>query len=104
MNLVTESLAEHGAIRAIENAEPSWRDRAMEALKAEAATGNTFESYTLETFYDVPPAENPNAWGGLFMAAKAAGIIRKVGYHPSERPGRGGGVCAVWVGSHADVA
>lgn len=101
MNLATESLAEHGATRAIENAEPSWRDRAMAALKKEAESGNRFEAYTLEVLHDVPPADNPNAWGGLFYAAARAGLIRKVGYHPSMRPGRSGGVCAVWMGRDA---
>ncbi|MGV0109799.1 hypothetical protein [Arthrobacter sp. CP30] len=90
---------EKGVERAHRNASEPWKTVAMRALEAEAASGLTFDSYTLEAVRGVPEADHPNRWGGLFHAAAKRGVIRKVGYHQSLRPGRSGGVCAVWVGS-----
>ena len=99
MNLATESLAADGRTRALENAEPAWRDRAMDALKKEAESGNRFEAYTLEVLHDVPAPENPNVWGGLFRDAAQKRLIRPVDYQPSLRPSRRGGRCLHWVGA-----
>lgn len=90
---------EKGVEQAHRNAPEPWKTVAMRALEAEAKTGKEFEAYTLEVLHDVPAADHPNRWGGLFYAAARRGVIRKVGYHASLRPGRSGGVCAVWVGA-----
>ena len=98
MNLATESLNPVGVERALENAEPSWREQAMAALKKEAATGKVFEAYTLEVLHGVPEADHAGRWGGVFHAAAAAGIIRPIGFQKSLRPTRRGSRCLSWVG------
>ena len=42
------------------------------------------------------PMWETNALLAIDTKAKATKLIRKVGYSASRRPGRDGGVCAVW--------
>lgn len=77
-----------------------WPDDAMDALEAEAATGATFDAYQMQQRQGLRDPDSPNQWGPLFRAASHRGIIAAVGYHESQRPGRAGGACRVWVGKN----
>ena len=77
-----------------------WEAGALKAVKALASTGRSFTAADL-TDMGVADPDHPNRWGSLFAKAKTLGLIRKVGYEPSRRPGRDKGVCAVWVGASA---
>lgn len=77
-----------------------WADDAMDALEAQAATGDPFDAYQMQQRQCLRDPDSPNQWGPLFREASRRGIIRAVGYHESQRPGRSGGACRVWVGKN----
>lgn len=91
---------ETGVAQAALNAERPWWNTAMNWLRAYAVSGIEFDAYDL-TKAGVPEPDHPNRWGALFHTAKTQGLIEHAGYHQSERPGRAGGVCAVWRGKAA---
>jgi len=80
---------------------PDWDRQAMKAVREHAATGATFDAYTL-TLAGVPEPRHPNRWGALFRAAATAGIIQAVDNHRSQKPSRRGGRCLGWQGSPED--
>ena len=84
----------------IERADDWWRSCADKALQTLAGTGQPFTADDL-TEMGVPDPDSPARWGALFAGAKAARLIVPVGYQPSTRPTRNGGVCRVWVGRQA---
>lgn len=76
-----------------------WWVAADDAMRYLAARGDEFTADDLRHLLDGagdPPS--PNAYGGLLMAWKKRGAIRRVGYTNSRQPRRHGGVNAVWVG------
>lgn len=80
-----------------DNGDGWWRDVAERALSWWAEAGVEFDCYDL-TELGVPDPDHPNRWGALFTTAQQAGLIVPVGYRPSRRPSRHGGVCRVWKG------
>lgn len=91
-----KSTTGHGALLA-ESARPwfdvlAWR----QAVERAARDGEPFTADTLRDRFDLP--DIGSAVGGIFMRARRAGLIRRVGYQPSTRASRAGGVVAVWVG------
>lgn len=84
----------------LDGADDWWRDAAERALSWWAAIGVEFDSYDL-TELGVPDPDHPNRWGALFKAAADQGRIAAVGYRPSRRPTRHGGVVRVWKGTGA---
>ena len=68
-----------------------WCDR-MEPVVLAAMRGKEFSSDDIHGIVD-PPA-NPNLYGVLF--AKLRPHLERVGYRPSTRPERNGGVVRVW--------
>lgn len=85
------------------DADSWWLDCATRALVHLAAQGRDFDAYDL-TLMGVPDPDHTCRWGSLFAAAKAEGIVVPVGYRPSSRPGRSGGVCRVWRGTQTQPA
>ncbi|ALV44698.1 hypothetical protein MB46_03405 [Arthrobacter alpinus] len=77
----------------------TWGDDAMDALEAQAATGKPFDAYQMQQRQGLRDPDQPNQWGPLFREGSRRGIIQAVGYHESQRPGRSGGACRVWVGN-----
>lgn len=73
-----------------------WTGDAMAALVKVAAEGNPFDAYTLTEKAELREPPHPNMWGTLFREASRLGVIRRVGFHESRRPGRRSGVCRVW--------
>ena len=82
----------------LENEDPSWRGDALQLLAKVAESGVDFDAYTLQEVHGLRPPPHPNHWGMLFRTAAAADIITYIGHHKSLRPGRKGGVTAVWRG------
>lgn len=70
----------------------SWQ----QAIEREARSGRLFTADDLRAAYDLPDVGN--ALGGLLMRAARAGLIIRMGYRPSRRPSRSGGVISIWTG------
>lgn len=88
----------HGALIAADASMHLHRFAWDEAIRRAAATpGGTFTADELQAAHGLP--DLGNSLGGIFMAAHRAGLIRRVGYRPSEKPSRAGGVVAVWTGA-----
>lgn len=71
-----------------------WEDGALRAIEHLAATVTSFTAYDLIGLVDEP--DHSCRWGSVFAKAKALGIIQRIGYTSSRRPGRSSGVCGVW--------
>lgn len=78
-----------------------WQADALDALRKVAAMGESFDAYSLSEKGDLREPPHPNMWGPVFQQAARDGLIRKVGYHESRRPGRKAGLCRVWQGVSA---
>lgn len=72
-----------------------WESDAREALEKVAKAGKPFTAYDL-TEADLRNPPNPNQWGALFRQAATDGVIRRVGFIESRRPGRKHGICRLW--------
>lgn len=76
-----------------------WRDGAARAVEALAASGRPFLlSEIRDDPYSVPEPDHPSQWGALAMSLSAAGVIRRVGYAPSNAPSRHRAIVSVWQG------
>lgn len=73
-----------------------WSADAHDALLRVAAEGKPFDAYTLTERGELRDPPTPNMWGTLFRQAARDGLIRRVGFHESRRPGRKAGICRVW--------
>lgn len=73
----------------------SWRERAIDALRAVAARGEDFRTFDVVPTVGDPP--NPqSAWGTLATDLHRLGIAHPVDYQPSKRPGTNRSAAAVW--------
>ena len=88
---------ESGVSTAIRHRDDKWWGQAMGGISLLASTGESFDAFDLQSV-GVGEPDHPNRYGALFRSAATAGVIEKVGFHQSKRPGRSGGVCAVWRG------
>lgn len=76
-----------------------WRSGADRALATCASSGHIFSADVLrDDPYNLPEPRHPSAWGALFSAARAAGLIEHVGYDVSHTPSRRGGLLRTWRG------
>jgi hypothetical protein len=73
-----------------------WSADAREALEQVAKLGKPFDAFDLTEKAELRDPPHPNMWGTLFREASKDGVIRRVGFHESRRPGRRAGVCRVW--------
>lgn len=73
-----------------------WEADAREALERIAKEGKPFDAYTLTEKAELRDPPNKNMWGALFRIASKDGVIKRIGFHESRRPGRRSGVCRVW--------
>lgn len=73
-----------------------WSADAHDALLRVAAEGKPFDAYTLTERAELREPPHPNMWGTLFRQAARDGLIRRVGFHESRRPGRRSGICRIW--------
>lgn len=88
---------ESGVNTAIRNRDDVWWGQAMTGISLLALAGNPFDAFDLQSV-GVGEPDHPNRYGALFSNASRAVLIEYVGHHRSRRPGRSGGVCAVWRG------
>ena len=77
--------------------DPTWESVALSAIGTLAQQGRPFTAWDVATLIHHEP-DHPNRWGSVLAKAKAIGLIRRIGYTQSRRPGRDRGVCAVWGG------
>jgi len=73
-----------------------WESDAREALERVAGEGKPFTAYDLTVKAELRNPPTSGQWGALFRHAAEDGVIRRVGFIESRRPGRRGGVCRVW--------
>lgn len=91
------SPSESGPEKAIRHRDDVWWGQAMSGIGLLALAGEPFDAFDLQSV-GVGEPDHPNRYGALFRSAASAGVIEKLGHHQSKRPGRSGGVCAVWRG------
>lgn len=76
-----------------------WIDLAEQALGFLEATGDPFSADDFhELMAGAPPPTHHNAVGSLFNQHRRRGLIQVVGYGPSSRKKRNGGIRRLWVG------
>ena len=73
-----------------------WGSDARDALEQVARLGKPFDAYDLTEKADLREPPHKNMWGMVFRQASRDGVIRRVGFHESRRPGRKAGICRVW--------
>jgi hypothetical protein len=71
----------------------AWLDDAIARFKSL----NLPSTWTADDLHKSLPRPDSDAWWGVLMAKlKNTGVVRCVGYTPSARPERNGGVVRVW--------
>lgn len=84
-----------GADLADENAEDHWRSWALREIGIMAKNGLEFTSDDLRQVVGEP--DNANRWGGIWLAARRAGLVVPTGQvRPSTTPSRHGSLVRVW--------
>lgn len=96
-NVVADSTApgdNHGALRADES--HAYIDVYFweQAIRRKCAQRLKFSADELQAEFALP--DIGAATGGIFMRLHRAGVIKRTGYKPSNRPSRAGGIVAVW--------
>lgn len=87
MRIIAEQLELPGTRR-------EWIDDAAPRLVMMLPTLGRFTSDDIHRL--LPPPAHANWFGILVATLKNRGLVRKVGYKPSERKERNGGVISVW--------
>lgn len=75
----------------------TWAQVCDAAIEELAATGRDFRASDVIAL-GVPDAPHPSMWGPRFLAAKAAGLIERVGYSTSGRPTTHRSAVGLWRG------
>jgi hypothetical protein len=84
-----------GADLANENAEDHWRDWALREIGILASNGHEFTADEVRQVVGEPDVAN--RWGGVFLAARRAGLIEPTGsVRPSTTATRHGSLVRVW--------
>jgi hypothetical protein len=81
-----------------ENAESMWRREALAQIEFLASTGREFTADDVRQAVGEP--DIANRWGGVFLAARRAGLIEPTGQvRPSATTSRHASLVRVWKGS-----
>jgi hypothetical protein len=84
-----------GADKADDNAEDHWRAWALREIGILAANGLEFTADDVRQVVGEP--DHPNRWGGVWLAARRAGLIVPTGQvRPSTTTTRHGSLVRVW--------
>lgn len=94
-----ESKAPEGAYagveQAVENTEDHWRKAALREIQIMAGNGLEFTADDIREVIGEP--DHPNRWGGVWLAARRAGLIEPTGaVRPSTTTSRHGSLVRVW--------
>lgn len=82
-----------------------WTEIAERALGYLEATGDPFSADDFhELMAGAPAPTHHNAVGSLFNQHRRRGLITVVGYGPSTRKRRNGGIRRIWVGTYRPVS
>ena len=77
-----------------------WHTAAEQAMTYLAKSGREFTAVDVRQLLDdAPQPDQVNSYGGLFISWRNRGLIESVGTTRSTRPGRNGGLIAVWRGT-----
>ena len=74
-----------------------WREIAIGVIAQFAELGRPFTSDEVRPL--LPEPHHPNALGGAFTTARAAGLIIRTGHTTSHTRSRNHGTQAVWIGT-----
>ncbi|MFW6077939.1 MAG: hypothetical protein ACOC71_09300 [Hyphomicrobiales bacterium] len=85
-----------GAQQADDNAEAGWREQALREIETMARSRIPFTADDVRERVGSP--DHPNRWGGVFLAARRAGLIEVVNVRPSATPSRHASLVRVWRG------
>lgn len=91
-------LRDDGIRRTTRNMDPTWRAQVDQAINQLAATGEPFTADSVRAL-GVPEPSSPQQWGARFQAAARAGVIRRIGYQPSQRASVHAHPVATWQGA-----
>lgn len=84
-----------GADLAGENTEDHWRQWALREISIMAANGLEFTADDVRQVVGEP--DHPNRWGGVWLAARRAGLVVPTGeVRPSTTASRHGSLVRVW--------
>lgn len=84
-----------GVEQADENTEDHWRAWALREITIMAGNGLEFTSDDIREVVGEP--DHPNRWGGVWLAARRAGVIVPTGQvRPSTTATRHGSLVRVW--------
>lgn len=84
-----------GVEQANENAEDHWRAWALREIEIMAKNGRQFTADDIRQIVGEPDVAN--RWGGVFLAARRAGVIVPTGeVRPSTTDSRHGSLVRVW--------
>ena len=87
--------ADAGADLAGENTEDHWRQGALREISIMAANGLEFTADDVRQVVGEP--DHPNRWGGVWLAARRAGLVVPTGeVRPSTTASRHGSLVRVW--------
>ena len=92
-----ERLKEEGMAQVALAESPLWIHAADKAVRFLAAIGRPFTADDVRDLAGDP--RHPNAFGARLNAHARTGLIRRVGYRPSDRAERHRAIIAVWVGA-----
>ena len=73
-----------------------WESDARAALEQVAKQGHPFTAFDLTEKAELRNPPHSGQWGALFKQAATDGVIRRVGFVESRRPGRRSGICRLW--------
>lgn len=80
---------------------PSWAEQCRTAIESAAATGQEFQAVDLVTWYQLPEPPDHHQWGQAFLAARADGVIQRVGVAQSRRRTTHRSLLRTWTGTPA---
>lgn len=94
-----EAARDLGMARVEAAVSPEWKDRRDFVIRLLAVRGEEFTAEDVRRLAGDPPG-HPNAMGPGLATASRAGLIKKVGYRPSDRPTLHRHPIAVWIGTN----
>lgn len=75
--------AERAAAKAT-RIDPTWRESALDAVRAHAERHDTFLAEDVRPLIDLPDGADPRALGAVMRDAQRAGIVKADGYAPAR--------------------